>query len=54
MDIKLQVWRQASPDAQGAMETIDVRDISPEMSFLEMLDIVNDRLQNEGKEPIAF
>jgi succinate dehydrogenase / fumarate reductase iron-sulfur subunit len=54
MDIKLEVWRQAGPDAQGAMETIDVRDISPEMSFLEMLDIVNDRLQNDGKEPIAF
>jgi len=54
MDIKLEVWRQAGPDAKGAMETIDVRDISPEMSFLEMLDIVNDRLQNDGKEPIAF
>jgi len=54
MDLTLKVWRQAAPGAEGAIETIDVRDISPEMSFLEMLDIVNDRLQNEGKEPIAF
>ena len=54
MDLTLKVWRQAAPGAQGAMETIDVRDISEEMSFLEMLDIVNDRLQNDGKEPIAF
>ena len=54
MDLTLKVWRQASPDAQGAIETIDVKDISPDMSFLEMLDIVNDRLCTEGKEPIAF
>jgi succinate dehydrogenase / fumarate reductase iron-sulfur subunit len=54
MDLTLKVWRQAAPGAEGAIETIDVRDISPEMSFLEMLDIVNDRLQNDGKEPIAF
>jgi succinate dehydrogenase / fumarate reductase iron-sulfur subunit len=54
MDLTLKVWRQASPDVQGAIETIDVKDISPDMSFLEMLDIVNDRLQGDGKEPIAF
>ncbi|MEY2590365.1 MAG: succinate dehydrogenase / fumarate reductase, iron-sulfur subunit [Acidimicrobiaceae bacterium] len=54
MDLTLKVWRQSAPNVDGAMETIDVRDISPEMSFLEMLDIVNDRLTVEGKEPIAF
>ena len=54
MDLTLKVWRQAAPGAQGAIETIDVKDISEEMSFLEMLDIVNDRLVTEGKEPIAF
>jgi succinate dehydrogenase / fumarate reductase iron-sulfur subunit len=54
MDLTLKVWRQAGPADKGAMDTIDVRDISPDMSFLEMLDIVNDRLQNDGKEPIAF
>ncbi|HEX4906640.1 MAG TPA: succinate dehydrogenase/fumarate reductase iron-sulfur subunit [Acidimicrobiales bacterium] len=54
MRISLKVWRQAGPMAPGAFETIDVPDISPEMSFLEMLDIVNDRLNDEGKEPIQF
>ena len=54
MEITLHVWRQAGPDAKGEMETIAVPNISPEMSFLEMLDIVNDRLVVEGREPIAF
>jgi succinate dehydrogenase / fumarate reductase iron-sulfur subunit len=52
--IKLQVWRQSGPMAAGGFETYDVPDISEEMSFLEMLDIVNDRLNDEGKEPIQF
>jgi succinate dehydrogenase / fumarate reductase iron-sulfur subunit len=54
MHVKLHVWRQAGPDAPGAMETYDVPDISEEMSFLEMLDVVNERLNAEGREPIAF
>jgi len=54
MHVKLHVWRQAGPDAVGRMETYDAEDISEEMSFLEMLDIVNERLNAEGKEPIAF
>src|SRR3954466_14622777 len=54
MDLTLKVWRQDGPGAEGGFETHDVRDISPEMSFLEMLDTVNDRLTVEGKEPIAF
>jgi succinate dehydrogenase / fumarate reductase iron-sulfur subunit len=54
MHVKLNVWRQAGPDAPGAMETYDVPDISEEMSFLEMLDVVNERLNAEGREPIAF
>jgi succinate dehydrogenase / fumarate reductase iron-sulfur subunit len=54
MNITLHVWRQAGPDATGAMETIPVADINPDMSFLEMLDIVNDRMTTEGREPIAF
>lgn len=54
MHVKLHVWRQAGPEAPGTMETYDVPDISEEMSFLEMLDIVNERLNAEGKEPIAF
>jgi succinate dehydrogenase / fumarate reductase iron-sulfur subunit len=54
MHVTLHVWRQDGPDAQGRMETYEADDISEEMSFLEMLDIVNERLNAEGKEPIAF
>ena len=54
MHVKLHVWRQAGPDAPGRMETYDVPDISEEMSFLEMLDVVNERLNSDGREPIAF
>jgi succinate dehydrogenase / fumarate reductase iron-sulfur subunit len=54
MRVKLHVWRQAGPDAPGSMETYDTPDISEEMSFLEMLDVVNERLNAEGREPIAF
>jgi succinate dehydrogenase / fumarate reductase iron-sulfur subunit len=54
MHVKLHVWRQAGPEAPGTMETYDAPDISPDMSFLEMLDIVNERLNDEGREPIAF
>ena len=52
--ITLKAWRQASPDAPGAFETYDVPGVSPDMSFLEMLDIVNERLILDGREPIAF
>src|SRR5687768_1415706 len=54
MHVKLHVWRQAGPDAPGSMESYDAPDISEEMSFLEMLDVVNERLNAEGREPIAF
>jgi succinate dehydrogenase / fumarate reductase iron-sulfur subunit len=54
MDLTLKVWRQAGPNAQGSMETYEVKGISEEMSFLEMLDVLNDRLVTEGVEPIAF
>ncbi len=54
MRVKLHVWRQAGPGTTGRMETYDTPDISEEMSFLEMLDVVNERLNAEGREPIAF
>ena len=54
MRITLTAWRQAGPDAPGAFETYDVPGVSPDMSFLEMLDLVNERLIVSGKEPIAF
>ena len=54
MNLTLHVWRQAGPAAAGRMERYEARDISPDMSFLEMLDTVNERLQEAGGEPIAF
>jgi succinate dehydrogenase / fumarate reductase iron-sulfur subunit len=54
MNLELLVWRQEHKDAQGRLERIDAKDISPDMSFLEMLDVVNERLILEGKRPIAF
>ncbi len=54
MDLTLEVWRQQSAAAPGRMETYEARDISPDMSFLEMLDRVNERLIESGKEPIVF
>lgn len=54
MDLTLRVWRQAGPDRAGQFEEYRARGISPDASFLEMLDVVNDRLTVEGREPIAF
>ena len=54
MTIKLKVWRQAGPTAPGKFEEYTATDVSPESSFLEMLDVVNDKLALEGKDPIAF
>ncbi|MCE2527531.1 MAG: succinate dehydrogenase/fumarate reductase iron-sulfur subunit [Actinomycetia bacterium] len=54
MNITLRVWRQAGPSDQGRFETYRVSDISSEMSFLEMLDVLNERLTLEDVEPIAF
>jgi succinate dehydrogenase / fumarate reductase iron-sulfur subunit len=54
MQLKLKVWRQESTTATGHFEEYDVPDVSEEMSFLEMFDVLNDRLTEQGKEPIAF
>ena len=54
MNITLRVWRQASPSDQGGFETYQVSDVSPDMSFLELLDVLNEQLTLEGIEPIAF
>jgi succinate dehydrogenase / fumarate reductase iron-sulfur subunit len=54
MDITLHVWRQKDQKSQGQMETIEAKGISEHASFLEMLDTVNETLQTQGKEPIAF
>ena len=54
MNLKLKVWRQRNSNDQGHFETYDVENISSEMSFLEMIDVLNERLIAEGNEPIAF
>ena len=54
MNLKLKVWRQKNSSTKGNFETFEVQDISSEMSFLEMFDVLNERLINEGKDAIAF
>jgi succinate dehydrogenase / fumarate reductase iron-sulfur subunit len=54
MNLTLRVWRQASPDVPGTMVRYEARDISPDMSFLEMLDVLIERLMERGVVPIAF
>ncbi|HUF62938.1 MAG TPA: succinate dehydrogenase/fumarate reductase iron-sulfur subunit [Verrucomicrobiales bacterium] len=54
MHFHLKIWRQESRKAPGGIETIDAQEIPQTASFLEMLDIVNQRLIAEGKEPVAF
>ncbi len=54
MNLTLKVWRQDGPQARGRFETYPVQGISPDMSFLEMLDIVNETLNAQGVEPIQF
>jgi succinate dehydrogenase / fumarate reductase, iron-sulfur subunit len=54
MRLRLRVWRQAGPGEAGRIVEYDAPDISPDMSFLEMLDVVNERLITAGDDPIAF
>src|SRR6188472_2938785 len=54
MTFKLRIWRQPDAKTPGKLVDYDVRDISPNTSFLEMLDILNETLVKDGKEPIAF
>jgi succinate dehydrogenase / fumarate reductase iron-sulfur subunit len=54
MNLKLRVWRQASPTSAGRLVDYEARGISPDMSFLEMLDVINEGLIKKGDDPIAF
>ena len=54
MKLVLQVWRQKSRESQGAFARYEAPDVSPDMSFLELLDVVNERLTVSGEQPIAF
>ena len=54
MHLKLRVWRQPGPTAAGRFVAYDAPDLSADMSFLEMLDVVNERLIEQGEAPNAF
>lgn len=54
MRIRLRIWRQAGPRAAGEFREYDLPDVSPDMSFLEMLDVLNEDLTERGQEPVAF
>ncbi|MBC7382899.1 MAG: succinate dehydrogenase/fumarate reductase iron-sulfur subunit [Bacteroidia bacterium] len=54
LNLNLKVWRQKNASDKGKFEEYKVNDISTDMSFLEMFDVLNERLNNEGKDPVAF
>ena len=54
MDLKLKIWRQSSKDAKGEMVNYSIADVSPDMSFLEMMDMLNEQLIKKGDDPVAF
>src|SRR5262245_31800516 len=54
MNLRLKIWRQKNADAGGRFETYEAKEVLPDMSFLEMLDVVNEGLIAGGQEPIAF
>ena len=54
MKIKLKVWRQKNGEDKGGFETYNLDDVSPDMSFLEMFDVLNEKLVKEGKDPVHF
>ena len=54
MNVNLKIWRQGSDSDKGTLKTYRLENIDPNISFLEMLDILNEQLIDEGKEPVAF
>lgn len=54
MNLTLKIWRQPSAEAKGSMETYPISGIEPDMSFLEMLDVLNEQLVSKGQEPVVF
>ncbi|MDO6736783.1 succinate dehydrogenase/fumarate reductase iron-sulfur subunit [Wenyingzhuangia sp. 2_MG-2023] len=54
MNLKLKIWRQSGANDEGKMVDYSLADVSPDMSFLEMLDVLNEQILNEGGEPVAF
>jgi len=54
MKLTLKIWRQANASAKGSMQTYDIDGVEGDMSFLEMLDVLNENLNNKGDEPVVF
>ncbi len=54
LNLKLKIWKQKGPEAKGGFLDVEAKDISPHMSFLEMLDVVNQDLIHKGQEPVEF
>ena len=54
MNLTLKVWRQPNAETKGKIETYKIKDVSPDMSFLEMMDVLNEQLMSEKIDPIAF
>ena len=54
MKIKLKIWRQTGPNSKGEFKSYDLHDVSEDMSFLEMMDVLNDRLERKGEDPVHF
>ena len=54
MNLTLKIWRQKNADIAGSIETYPISDVSADMSFLDMLDMLNEQLVNTGKVPVAF
>jgi len=54
MKLKLKIWRQKNNQDKGKMVTYDIDNISPDMSFLEMMDVLNEELASKGVDPVAF
>ena len=54
MNLTLKIWRQNGPEDKGRMVDYNITDISEHMSFLEMLDVLNEQLINDGNDPVAF
>ena len=54
MKLKLKIWRQKNSNDKGKIVSYDIENISPDMSFLEMMDVLNEQLTSDGVDPVAF
>ena len=54
ISLTLHVWRQKGPEVRGSFETYRMKDVDPEISFLEMMDLLNEQLAGDGKVPVVF